>query len=338
MRVIKILVIHEIFFPDFSGGGERILLEIIKCLSKFFKVDVLTSGNPKIKRYKNIRTYRVNVNRFLFNLFSLPYVIAIGKKYDVLLANTYHSAIPSFIAARILKKPIILLVHGAYNWKWFSINMFLGLFALFLEKVIFSLPFDRFIFFSEFAKKEGQRLGAKRCVVLYPGVKITREAKNIKKKKIVLFVGRIERQKGIDRLIKVAKMLPTVKFVVIGRGRIKEKLKNITYLGFVSDNILRRYYRDALIFFLPSRAETLGYSILEAMANGCIIVSTVDLNYVGFYLKKFDANHAKEIIKEIINNNKKYERLGKDNIEIVKKKYRWNTFTKNFLEILENLN
>jgi hypothetical protein len=52
---MKVLITHEIFPPEFKGGGEFLMLKIAKLLVKNgFSVKVLTSGNPKIKFYEGI--------------------------------------------------------------------------------------------------------------------------------------------------------------------------------------------------------------------------------------------------------------------------------------------
>ncbi|MEM5875037.1 MAG: glycosyltransferase family 4 protein [Candidatus Aenigmatarchaeota archaeon] len=334
----RVLLVHEIFYPTFSGGAERILLEIIERISNFCSVTVLTTGDPSVRFYRGIPTYRVKTHRYFFNIFSIPYLFALGKKHDIIIANTYHSAIPSFIVAKVLKKPVVLLVHGCYRWKWLSISRVYGILAIFFEKIIFSLPFDKIIFFSEFSKLEGLKLGAKNCTVITPGISIKSiNIKNLAKEDFVLFVGRLEKQKGIDRLIEIAKLLPSIKFIIIGKGKLKDKLSNVIHLGFVPDKVLKRFYRQAFIFFLPSRAETLGYSILEAMSHGCLIISTVPLKYHGFCIKKFNIPEVKDIFIKIYRKKNKYKKIGLKNIEIVKKYYKWEGFILKLLGIIKNL-
>lgn len=333
---LRVLIVHEIFYPDFSGGAEKILLEIIKRIGKFCKVAILTSGDPSIKDYCGIKTYRISTHRYLFGVFSLPYLLCLVKKFDIIVANTYHAALPSFLVSKLLNKPVILIVHGAYGWRWLSMNRLLWPIAIFLEKIIFSLPFDIFLFFSDFSRIQGLKFGARRALVIEPGIDIkVRQKPN--KEEFVLFVGRIERQKGIDRLIRVAKLLPNIKFVVVGRGKIRKKPDNVIHLGFVSEKELKNLYKKAFVFFLPSRAETLGYSILEAMSYGCIIVSTVPLKYKGFYLEKFNLNETVRIFNEIYSKRKKYIREGLRNIEIIKKEYSWRKFIFRFIKLLNIL-
>jgi glycosyltransferase involved in cell wall biosynthesis len=339
---MKLLIAHEIFPPEFSGGGEKLLLEIIKRLKRQHQIIVITSGNPKIKEFNGIRTVRVPIHRMLFNIFGIPFLLVYGKKFDILIGNTYHSAIPTAFASFLLKKPSICIVHGAYGKKWLEMKGIFSPIAILLEKVIFRLPFSYFLFFSDFAQKSALKLGVDkaRTIVISPGIEINRFKKR-KKKKFVLFVGRLERQKGIDTVIEVAKRLPHVKFILVGKRNPHEKLKefplNVEWKGFVPEKTLIKLYEEALVFFLPSRAETLGYSILEAMAAACAIVSTVPLPYFGYRLKENDKiETVVKVIGKMIIENKKTEQLGRLNRKIIRN-YRWSFFIYNFNKLLSLL-
>jgi glycosyltransferase involved in cell wall biosynthesis len=339
---MKLLIAHEIFPPEFSGGGEKLLLEIIKRLKRQHQIIVITSGNPEIREFNGIRTVRVPIHRMLFNIFGIPLLLVYGKGFDVLIGNTYHSAIPTAIASFLLKKPSICIVHGAYGKKWLEMKGILSLFAILLEKIIFRLPFSYFLFFSDFAQKSALMLGVNkaRTVVISPGIEINKFKKR-KKKKFVLFVGRLEKQKGIDTVMEVAKKLPCIKFILVGKRNPHEKFEkfplNVEWKGFVSERTLIKLYEEALIFFLPSRAETLGYSILEAMTAGCAIVSTVPLPYFGYKIKENDKiEKIAKVIERMVIEKEKTERLGAVNRKITQK-YRWDSFIHNFNKLLHSL-
>jgi len=339
---MKLLLVHEIFPPEFSGGGERILFEMVKRLRKRHQVIVITSGDPNIKNFKQIRTVRVPIHRMLFNIFSLPKILSYGKRCDVLIGNTYHSAIPTAVASLLLKKKSICIVHGAYGKKWFRMKRAISILAILLEKIIFKLPYSYFLFFSDFARTSAMKLGLdrNRALVITPGVDISKFKKR-KKKDFVLFVGRLERQKGIDMIMECAERLPEIKFVLVGKRNPHERIKrfppNVEWRGFVSERLLIKLYEEALIFFLPSIAETLGYSILEAMAAGCVVVSTVPLPYFGYKIKEEDnANKIARVIRRMVKEKEKTMKLGERNRKIAKN-YRWETFIYEFSKLLDIL-
>lgn len=103
----------------------------------------------------------------------------------------------------------------------------------------------------------------------------------------VLFVGRLAiHQKGIDLLCEIAARVierhPDIRFRIVGSGEDGEKLvrdlarrypANIDWLGFLSETRLRGEYQSASMLVCPSRDETLGLTVLEALSYGLRVVA-----------------------------------------------------------------
>lgn len=100
--------------------------------------------------------------------------------------------------------------------------------------------------------------------------------------KIVLFVGRLTFQKGVDYLLKAAKQalekLPNTVFVIAGSGDMEQRLimqaaymgigQRIIFTGFVTGQKLKTLYSMADLFIMPSVSEPYGLVALEAIASG----------------------------------------------------------------------
>lgn len=114
---------------------------------------------------------------------------------------------------------------------------------------------------------------------------------------IIMYVGRIEKRKGVDQIIKIApsiiKRNPSVKFVFIGRDTsmfVKNRRKSFTkhllssinkkyhkhifFLGFRKYTDLPNYYPAADIAIFPSYYENFPAVCLEAMASGCAVIGS----------------------------------------------------------------
>ncbi|HEY6206978.1 MAG TPA: glycosyltransferase [Chthoniobacterales bacterium] len=100
----------------------------------------------------------------------------------------------------------------------------------------------------------------------------------------ILFSGRFDVQKGIDRLEETAKNLAAsdlpCAFEVRGKSVISISQRPPRIAGgrivepSVDMHVLRRMYERADIFFLPSRWEGTPLTVLEAMSFGCIAIAT----------------------------------------------------------------
>lgn len=103
----------------------------------------------------------------------------------------------------------------------------------------------------------------------------------------ILFVGRIEKRKGLIYLLKAYKKLSSrhhnLRLIIVGRGPLlkqyikfaeKNRLREVYFEGFVPVDDLPRYYSTSSIFCSPAIfGESFGIVLLEAMASGTPVVA-----------------------------------------------------------------
>jgi len=103
----------------------------------------------------------------------------------------------------------------------------------------------------------------------------------------VLFVGRLEKRKGLEHLLRAWPMVraavPRARLLVVGGGHRLEKYRrwvlahgwaDVHFIGHVSPEDLVRYYQTSDVFCAPSTGqESFGIVLLEAMAAGRPIVA-----------------------------------------------------------------
>lgn len=107
-----------------------------------------------------------------------------------------------------------------------------------------------------------------------------------KNDRVLCFVGRLWRQKGLDVLIrafaKVIEKEPQCRLLLVGEGPEEESLRTLARDCGLSQQVVFAGNRDdarcvmglAQVFVLPSRWESAPYALLEAMASGVPIVAT----------------------------------------------------------------
>jgi glycosyltransferase involved in cell wall biosynthesis len=165
--------------------------------------------------------------------------------------------------------------------------------------------------------------------------------RQMKDKPNLLFLGRIEKNKGVNELIEALKRLKNdVKFhfVLCGTGAlaqyfIEECNENLgsdfEYKGVVSGEEKNIIIRESDLFILPSYFEGLPMALLETMAAGVVpIVTNVgsmkeivkhDIN--GLLIEKENSNDLYEKIKYIILNPQVYQKLSNNAKSTIRASY-----------------
>lgn len=102
----------------------------------------------------------------------------------------------------------------------------------------------------------------------------------------LLFVGRLEREKGVDILVEsmehLARALPRVVLHVVGEGSLDNELRRFTVTKGLIDRVVfhgktldtAAFYSAADICVVPSIFEAFGITVVEAMAAGKPVVAT----------------------------------------------------------------
>ncbi|PNR94625.1 glycosyltransferase [Petrotoga sp. 9PWA.NaAc.5.4] len=174
---------------------------------------------------------------------------------------------------------------------------------------------------------------------------LRKEYKQIKEEdKILLFVGRLAKEKNIDFLIKVFNKVliqeKDVKFVIVGGGPEKENLQELTKKLNIQDYVIFTdaqprekvidAYKQAYLFIFASYTETQGLVILESMAAGTPVIALGKLGVYdilsqkdtgGIMLKELKEDDFADAIIRLIKDSSLYKDLRKKTKEFVSKNY-----------------
>lgn len=156
---------------------------------------------------------------------------------------------------------------------------------------------------------------------------------------ILLYVGRLGREKSVDFLLQSFKIIkennPQTALVLVGSGPEKNKLKklakklniqnNVFFLGTIKYKNISKVYKGADLFVFASQTETQGMVILEAFASGLPVVALEDETFDGViinnkngFLVKKDVNIFSEKVIKILNNEKMrtgFSEFGKNTVK-----------------------
>jgi glycosyltransferase involved in cell wall biosynthesis len=96
---------------------------------------------------------------------------------------------------------------------------------------------------------------------------------------LLLYVGRLAPEKGIDRLKVVMREVPGTRLAIVGDGPARPSLERAfsgtptVFTGLLHGEDLAAAYASADAFLFPSTTETLGIAMLEALASGLPVVA-----------------------------------------------------------------
>ncbi|NJK47655.1 glycosyltransferase [Candidatus Gracilibacteria bacterium] len=96
---------------------------------------------------------------------------------------------------------------------------------------------------------------------------------------LLLYVGRVSAEKEIDRIKPILEAIPEAHLAIVGDGPHREALEahfagtQTHFVGYLQGLELASAFASADAFIFPSRTETLGLVLLEAMAAGCPVVA-----------------------------------------------------------------
>jgi phosphatidylinositol alpha-mannosyltransferase len=112
--------------------------------------------------------------------------------------------------------------------------------------------------------------------------------------KTILYIGRLERRKGVKYLLQAYQLLaqdnPNVRLVIAGDGPDREKLEllaedlklpNVSFLGYISEDLKLDLLAEADLFCSPAIfGESFGIVLLESLATGTVCVAGNNSGYI----------------------------------------------------------
>ena len=344
------------------GGGEKWHFDVAKLLNTdVFEKVIFT--NIKSELFDKCKNANLNVcdvkvtNISFLNPFKLVQLVNKFKKLDidVIILNLPSDLKFAGIAAKIAKIPRIIYRRGsAIPVRNTMLNRFL--FKSIITDIIANSYATKktILSHSAFADIESK------IQVIYNGIEIKKVQKcttlyNKKPNEIVLGnAGRLDKQKAQHLLLELIKILKekkhNVHLLIAGAGPLENELKskakslnvlkNVTFLGFVSD--INAFMSSIDVFVLTSKWEGFGYVIAEAMCYSKPVVAfdissnpeLISNNDNGYLIEPFDVNKMAQAIEKYFANPDSIKQMGNKGREMVSSKF---SFSKSIKQIEDYL-
>lgn len=176
--------------------------------------------------------------------------------------------------------------------------------------------------------------------------------------KMVYYVGRMVREKGVQVLIQAIPEIlhyePQTKFVIAGKGPHLDNLKSqarflgienrIYFTGFISDDVRNKLYRVADVAVFPSLYEPFGIVALEAMATKTPVIVS-DVGGLAEFVNekngiKVPPNNPHELARAVITlfrDNNKAKKMSELAYRMVTEEYSWERVAAKTIRVYEKV-
>jgi len=174
----------------------------------------------------------------------------------------------------------------------------------------------------------------------------------------ILYVGRLVQVKRVDILLKafstVTLQHPSARLYLAGSGPLESSLKKlctklslsekVVFLGHIQHKKLGVLYRSSEIFVLPSDAELMSISLLEAMASKCAVVASniaasevVENGHNGLVFPRGDFKTLANNISILADDKALRKKLSSEAYITVKKKFDYRVVAPKLIEEMHNV-
>ena len=242
---------------------------------------------------------------------------------------------------RVFNVPVVLHIHGGKFITQGTDNIFFLKLAqsLFVhsKQVIVLSELEKVLLNDKFNFQSARVLSNSINTTAYQNQRL----KTYTDKPTVLFLGRIEENKGFYDMIEAFRMLVKVsdfRFVLCGDGPLKEFCveafegilgKDFEYKGVVSGQNKIDTIKEADLFILPSYFEGLPMALLETMAAGVVPIVTnvgsmkqvVEHGMNGLLVEKKNSKDLYEKLKAVFTNQELYDQLSENAKRTVSEHY-----------------
>ncbi len=310
----------ETYYPEINGVANSVYILKKELEALGHTVYVFTTTTPGAPEYE-YNVFRVPSLPFILiterriGMFYLPKLAGIIKKLNLDIIHTHTEfslGIFGRIMAKELKIPMIHTYHTIYEDYTHYLTHFKALdarakaFVRIFTKVCCNTV-ARVIVPTEKVKELLQKYSVYREISVIPtGVdlkkfnpalykqedidKIKTEYGILKEDKVILYIGRVSREKNIIETINAMEYYmkdgKPVKFLIVGSGPEMDELKDrvaeldlqqkIIFAGSKPWDTIGLYYQVGDVFVSASQSETQGLTYIEAMAAGIPAVAKED--------------------------------------------------------------
>ena len=345
---MKIVLVNDYGYD--LGGAESYFFTLRDLLkNRGHKVVTVSSDRLRTGKEKFKTDFQLRHSGHLFNTdsvfnpvnyFQFKKILKSINPDVVHFQNVFYTLSPSVLLAA-KKYHSILTLHDYYAIYLREKTLFVNDFEEsvsyeFLRKKVINkalLSVDLLVAPSEYLMKEFEANGYSKLKVINHPIHFNSEEVSFASKDYILFIGRLEKQKGVSELLDAFKMATQsqsgLKLKIAGLGSLEQSLKNkvqelginenVEFLGFVRGNEKTKLIDNSIAVVVPSLwPEVFGLVLYEAASRGVPTIATsvgaitefVKDNSTGLIAEPFNLEELSKKIIFSFQNKEEMKRLG----------------------------
>ena len=343
-------------YYDFKKLSLQHLKKKFEGLSRGAEVLVLAKGRPTHKKIWQTEFYLLPPSFLFWPLaFWRAFYLCLAKKIDVIVCQSpLTEGFVGSIFKKIFKKELIVEVHGDWEARYPFFKKMLAILARFSLKNA-----DKIRVISTFTKEKAQIIAPHKPYFVFPtftDIDDFVQERDTELGNFVLFVGNLQRVKGIDILLdafaEISPDLPDFKLILIGQGPEKENLKSqasnlkiqdkVKFKGELSLTETRKVMKNCWCLVLPSVSEGLGRVLVEAMALGKPVIGSrvggipdlIKDGQNGFLFEVGNVNQLVEKLRILLSDKALAVKMGRRGREFVQANFSNKKYIADYLEMI----
>jgi glycogen(starch) synthase len=384
---MKVCLLSWEFPPRIVGGIARHVFGLAKALAKTgIDVGVVTLDFPGTPSYEEVEGFKVYRSKtevghpnfltwtFLFNHFLEKQLAVANNDFDFDLIHIHDWLVaPAGIGFKhLLNKPLVCTMHSTEHGR----SSLHGPDSYMIDGMEWWACYEpaRVIVTSNSMKGEvcGHfHVPGEKVDVIPNAIEVEKYAIGVDRwevrrrfgvgdnEKLVLYVGRLMPQKGIEYLIRaiprISWRFPEAKFVIVGEGWMRSHLEwlanqsgqrwRINFTGFISDNDLVALTKSADVMVVPSVYEPFGIVALEGMAAGVPVVASqvgglaevVEHDKTGVYAYARSPDSIAWGVERVLSDRGYRDWLVKNAYETVKSRFSWEAVARQTVDVYKKV-
>ncbi len=358
-------------YPPWIGGIERYVRDISEALAgRGWKITVLVCNDARFETREKIHGVDIiRVPRW-GTLLSQPIPSKFFRRLNSLPMDLLHVHVPfplAWLAVRKIDKsvPVVCTWHSDIVRQRSLMRFLSPLERNFISRCSRILPTSYEFMKNSSALKHFRNKCTVIPLAIPPNIAQSQRiaptlCSQIKKRfgnRLLLFVGRLVGYKGLNYLIDAMSSIDAP-LIIAGDGPDRQQLEHkaarspasskIYFVGQVSESEKQALYCAADLLILPSisQNEAFGYVLLEAMAQGCPVISTdlpTGVRWVnqheetGLVVPPGDANALAGAINRLLNDRLLLQKLSEGARQRVKEYFHFDDLIENIESVYINL-